>query len=193
MLGPVLPSIAHRTSQLDYPIYTPPDTADRFYTQSGPLTCTSAVSVSPKNSPEIPRVPIIAPPSCPGPLVIKCEEELAEDRIKVLLTREREERESDGLDLFRIPGTCSNRSESESSLSDTGSVASKHSGTTLGGDRSRRHEHWTKALGMNDDFRKEVTGWILDARVDFPFMIYFANRTHAGPPEHPCKALDRSQ
>lgn len=191
--GSVLPS---RISQLDspicpatVPITDPPDTPGYLRAKRNPLTRTPAVRVSSKKMPKIPRVPIIAPPPCPGPLIIKCQEDLAEDRIKILLTREREERESDGLDLLRVPDACSNRSESESSVSDDDgwadessllgleSVVDRNLGTALSADKSQRREHWTRALGMDDGFRKEVVGWMLDARVGLPFMRCLADRT----------------
>lgn len=137
---------------------------------------TPAVRISSKTSPKIPRVPIIAPPSCPVPLPIKCEEDLAGDRIKILLTRERDERERDGLDLLQISNACFNRSDSgssgsdddcwadESVLSGTESVASQDSGAAPSADKSQSNERWTKALGIDGDFRKEVVGWMLDAR-----------------------------
>jgi hypothetical protein len=98
--------------------------------------------------------------------------------------KEREERESDGLDVPRIPDDCSNRSESESSVSndenwadessisasESESVASRQSDPYLGTEKSRSRERWSRALGLDDGFRKEVVGWMLDARLDLRFV-----------------------
>ena len=120
--GAILPSTVHQTSQPDspicpptVPITVPPDTVGYLRAKGDPLVRTPAVRISSKTSPKIPRVPIIAPPSCPVPLPIKCEEDLAGDRIRVLLTRERDERERHGLDLLRISDACCNQSDSGSS------------------------------------------------------------------------------
>jgi hypothetical protein len=108
--------------------------------------------------------------------------------------KEREERESDGLDVPQISDDCSNRSESESSVSDdehwtdesslsaseSESVASQPS---LGTERSRSRERWSRALGLDDSLRKEVVGWMLDARVDLTFVNGLSDK-HAGPSEH---------
>jgi hypothetical protein len=112
-------------------------------------------------------------------VIIKCKEDLAGDRIKVLLAREREGRESDGLDVPPIRDTCSSGSDSggsvsddgcwadESSLSGTESVASRDTGASLSAEKPPGCERWTRVLGIDDEFRKEVVGWMLDARLDF--------------------------
>lgn len=111
--------------------------------------------------------------------------------------KEREERESDGLDVPQIPDDCCNRSESESSISDdehwtdesslpaseSESVASRNSDPSLSMEKSRSRERWSRALGLDNDFRKEVVGWMLDARVDLPFVNGLADK-HTGPSEH---------
>ncbi|KAG1769955.1 hypothetical protein EV702DRAFT_1281971 [Suillus placidus] len=184
--GSLLPTIVYPTAQLDSPICPPtmpttplPDTVGYFRAKRNPLVRTPAFRAPSKQSPKIPPVPIIAPPRFPSPFIIKCEEDLAGDRIKILLTKEREERKSDGLDLPQIPDDCSNRSESESSASDdeywadesslsaseSESVASRNSDPSLGTEKSRSRERWSRALGLDDCFRKEVVGWMLDARV----------------------------
>jgi hypothetical protein len=116
--------------------------------------------------------------------MIKCGEDWASDRIKILLTKEREERKSDGLDLPQIPDDYSTRSESESSVSDdeywadesslsaseSESVASRNSDPSLDTEKSRSHEQWSKALGLNDYSREVVVSWILDARDGLSFV-----------------------
>jgi hypothetical protein len=111
--------------------------------------------------------------------------------------KEREERESDGLDVPRIPDDYSSRSESESSVSDdehwadesslsaseSESVASRQSDLSLGTEKSRSRERWSRALGLDDGFRKEVVGWMLDARVDLPFVNGLSDN-YTGPSEH---------
>lgn len=184
----LLPTILHRTAQLNTPICAPtvpatplPDTVDYLRAKRNPLLRTPTVRAQSKRSPKIPPVPIIAPPRFPSPFIIRCEEDWAGDRIKILLMKEREERKSDGLDVPRIPVDCSNRNESESSVSDdehwadesslsaseSESVASQPS---LGTEKSRSRERWSRALGLDDGFRKEVVGWMLDARVDLLFV-----------------------
>jgi hypothetical protein len=161
-----------------------PDTVGYFRAKRNPLLRTPAFRAPSKQSPKIPPVPIIAPPDSPCPFIIKCGEDWASDRIKILLTKEREERKSDGLDLPQIPDDCSTRSESESSVSDneywadesslsaseSESVASRNSDPSLDAEKSRSHERWSKALGLNDYFRKEVVGWMLDVRDDLSFV-----------------------
>ncbi|KAG1729443.1 hypothetical protein EDB19DRAFT_2027731 [Suillus lakei] len=188
----VLPSAMHRTAQLDSPVCPPTvpatpllDTVGYFRAKRNPLSRTPAVRAPPEKSPKMPPVPIIAPPRCPNPFIIKCEEDWAGDRIKILLTKERDERESDGLDLPQIPDDCSNQSESESSVSDdeywtdkgsfsaseSESVASRNSDPSLGTQKSQSRERWSRALGLDDGFRKEVVGWMLDARATLTFVL----------------------
>jgi hypothetical protein len=189
--GPLLPTVLYQTTQLDSPICPPtvpatplPDTVGYFRAKRNPLLRTPAFRAPSKQSPKIPPVPIIAPPESPGPFIIKCGEDWASDRIKILLTKEREERKSDGLDLPQIPVDRSTRSESESSVSDdeywadesslsafeSESVASHNSDPSLDTEKSRSHERWSKALGLNDCFREEVVGWMLNARDDLSFV-----------------------
>lgn len=98
--------------------------------------------------------------------------------------KEREERKSDGLDLPQISDDCSNRSESEGSVSDdehwahesslsaseSESVASRNSGPSLGTEKPQSRERWSRALGLDDCFRKEVVGWMLDVLPNIPPM-----------------------
>jgi len=189
--GPLLPTALYRTAQLDSPICPPtvpattlPDTVGYFRAKRNSLLCTPAFRAPSKQSPKIPPVPIIEPPESPGPFMIKCGQDWASDRIKILLTKEREERKSDGLDLPQIPDDYSTRSESESSVSDdeywadesslsaseSESVASRNSDPSLDTEKSRSHEQWSKALGLNDCFREVVVSWILDARDGLSFV-----------------------
>ncbi|KAG2128396.1 hypothetical protein BD769DRAFT_699075 [Suillus cothurnatus] len=189
--GPLLPTVLYRTTQLDSPICHPtvpatplPDTVGYFRAKRNPLLRTPAFRAPSKQSPKIPPVPIIAPPESPGLFIIKCGEDWACDRIKILLTKEREERKSDGLDLPQIRVDRSTRSESESSVSDdeywadesslsafeSESVASRNSDPSLDTEKSRSHERWSKALGLDDCFREEVVSWMLDVLPNIPPM-----------------------
>ncbi|KAG1868381.1 hypothetical protein DFJ58DRAFT_678805 [Suillus subalutaceus] len=189
--GSLRPTILYRTTQLDSLICPPtvpatplPDTVGYLRAKRNPLLRTPAVRAPAKQSPKIPPVPIIAPPRSPSPFIIKCEEDRAGDRIKILLTKEREERKSDGLDLLQIPDDCSTRSESESSVSDdeywtdesslsaseSESVASRSSGPSLGTGKSQSRERWSRALGLDYCFREEVVSWMLDVLPNIPPM-----------------------
>lgn len=111
--------------------------------------------------------------------------------------KERKERKGDGLDLPQISDDCSNRSESEGSVSDdeywanesslsaseSESVASRNSDPSRGTEKPQSRERWSRAFGLDDRFRKEVVGWMLDARVDLSFVNRLTDK-YTGPPEH---------
>lgn len=142
--------------------------------------------------PPIPPVPIIAPPEGLPPTTVRCSEDYAIDRIKALLQRERGERERDGLDSCddkraarlkdtfglafsrRDSGNTSDSSinqgqwEDVDTLSPTESQESKDS--VLGADvvyeqhRLATRDIWSDAFGITNDFRKEVTRWMVNVR-----------------------------
>ncbi|KAI9566644.1 hypothetical protein HD554DRAFT_2174302 [Boletus coccyginus] len=142
--------------------------------------------------PAIPPVPIIAPPPHIRPTVICCAEDQAIDRLKALLLRERSERERDGLHVHdekraeRLKLTCpselafSRRDsasttdssdyysqwEEESTISAIESQESQELAASVkilpAQHRLANRETWSNAFGIANDFRKEITGWILE-------------------------------
>ncbi|KAH7886662.1 hypothetical protein F5I97DRAFT_1869202 [Phlebopus sp. FC_14] len=139
-------------------------------------------------------VPIIAPPPCSAFPSIKCQEDWAEERIKCLVAREREEREGDGLAMhdkqraekWDTTTSATNRpavrgaSESTSSSDSSDDGAFWEDGSTRSASESldssdtfsvpgpaplsrrENRDRWARALGIDNGFRKQVTGWMLD-------------------------------
>lgn len=151
--------------------------------------------------PAIPPVPIIAPPARITPTIVRCAEDQAIDRLRALLFRERSERERDGLNahdekrterLKAIHGTdlafsrrdsasTSDSSdgrcqwEEESTLSAIESQESQHSAPSVkilpAQHRLVSQETWSNAFGIANEFRKEVTRWMLKVRSTSKWMF----------------------
>lgn len=140
----------------------------------------------------IPPVPVIAPPTHITPTFIRCTEDQAIDRLHALLLRESSERERDGLHVHdakrterwkaaygtdlaysrRDSASTSDSSDGrgqwdeESTRSGTESQESQDSVPNVkilpGQHRLVNQETWSNAFGITNDFRKDVTKWILE-------------------------------
>ncbi|KIJ19578.1 hypothetical protein PAXINDRAFT_96863 [Paxillus involutus ATCC 200175] len=166
-----------------------PDSVDYARSKANPLSRTVAVHGSSHSS----TVPIIAPSPHVPPTIVQCAEDHAVGRLELLLLRERSERERDRLSTYdakraercksvstngpptKPSGSSSSsdssndcdRWEEESTRSASQSSASQDTTpnpTTFSAlHRRSNRDAWTHALGIGNEFRKHVTGWILDA------------------------------
>ncbi|KAF8838225.1 hypothetical protein BDN67DRAFT_1070877 [Paxillus ammoniavirescens] len=165
-----------------------PDSVEYARSKANPLSRTVAVHGSSPSS----TVPIIAPSPHVPPTIVQSAEDYAVGRLELLLLRERSERERDRLSTYdakraeRCKSVSANgpptKPSGSSSSSDSSNdcdrweeestrSASQSSGsqdttpnpiTFSALHRRSNRDAWTRALGIGNEFRKHVTGWILD-------------------------------
>ncbi|KIK97829.1 hypothetical protein PAXRUDRAFT_756480 [Paxillus rubicundulus Ve08.2h10] len=165
-----------------------PDSVDYARSKANPLSRTVAVHGSSRPS----TIPIIAPSPHVPPTIVQCAEDHAVGRLELLLLRERSERERGRLSTYdakraercksistngpptKPSGSSSSsdssndcdRWEEESTRSASQSSGSQDTApnpaTSSALHRRCNRDTWTHALGIDNEFRKHVTGWMLD-------------------------------
>ncbi|KAF9244440.1 hypothetical protein BU15DRAFT_71427 [Melanogaster broomeanus] len=164
-----------------------PDSVEYARSKANPLSRTLVFHKVSRSSPKIPAVPIIAPPAYTPPATVQSAEDYAINRLAQLLLMERSERERDRLSTYDAERAERSRSMStvDTPLTRTGSSSSSKSSDdrgqweeestrsaseSLGSEdttprrttRRANRDTWTRVLGIDNDFRKYVTGWIFD-------------------------------
>ncbi|KAH7925982.1 hypothetical protein BV22DRAFT_393667 [Leucogyrophana mollusca] len=163
------------------PVSPIPDTLAHVRSRTDPLerTLPGPAPCRPRPKQKIPPVPIIAPPPASNILspLLHSSEDWADERIKVLLVKEADERGRDGFDVVRRgkQGTDEVNSRRSGSISSSDeeddweeesvscSISVGENTPTPSLTKHRARTHWSRILGIRDSFRKEVVAWMLDA------------------------------